>query len=59
MTFFNVIIQNEMEKAIIKFGDIEIKKTFRQYKSPISINNINIHKILVSNKVSFSKKGFK
>ena len=48
-----------MEKATIKFGDIEIKKTFRQYKSPISINNINIHKILVSNKVSFSKKGFK
>ena len=43
-----------MEKAIIKFCDIEInKQKFHQHKRPISITNIDI------NKVSFSKKGFK
>ena len=49
-----------MQKAIIKFRDTEIKKhKFHQYKSPISINNTDINKKIVSNKVSFGKKGFK
>ena len=49
-----------MEKTIMKFGDIEIKKQkFHQHKRPISIKNIDINKIVVSNKVSFSKKSFK
>ena len=49
-----------MEKTIIKFGDIEIEKQkFHQYKRHISINNIDINKMVVSNKVSFGKKGFK
>ena len=49
-----------MEKAIIKFGGIEIKKQkFHQYKRPISIKNKDINKIVVSDKVSFAKKGFK
>ena len=49
-----------MDKTIIKFGCIEIEKQkFHQHKSPISINNININKIVVSNEVSSSKKGFK
>ena len=48
-----------MEKTIIKFGDIEIEKQkFHQHKRPISIKNIDINKIVVSNKVSFGKKGF-
>ena len=48
-----------MEKTIIKFGDIEIQKQkFHQHKGPISIKNIDINKIVVSNKVSFGKKGF-
>ena len=34
------------------------KKQFHQYKS-ISIDNIDINKIIVSNKVSFGKKDFK
>ena len=46
-----------MEK---EFGDVEIgKQKFHQLKTPISINNIDINKIAVSNKVFFSKKGFK
>ena len=45
-----------MEK-IIKFGDIEIqKRKFHQHKGAISIKNIDINKIVVSNKVSFGKK---
>ena len=49
-----------MEKAIIKFGDIEIEKqNFHQHKRSISIKNIDINKIVVSNKVYFGEKGFK
>ena len=49
-----------MENIIIKFGDIEIKKQkFHQHKRPVSIKNVDINKIVVSNKVSFGKKGFK
>ena len=48
-----------MEKTIIKFGDIEIEKQkFHQHKRPISIKNIDINKIVVSNKVSFGKNVF-
>ena len=47
----------KMEK-IIKFGDIEIQKAkkFHQHKETISIKNIDINKIVVSNTVSFIKK---
>ena len=49
-----------MEKTIIKFGYIEIKKQkFHQHKRPISIKNIEINTIILSNKVSFGKKGFR
>ena len=48
-----------MEKTVIKFGNTEIRKQkFHQHKRPISINNIDINKIAVSNKVSFDKRGF-
>ena len=44
---------------IIKFGDIEIQKQkFHQHKALISIKNIDINKMVVSNKVSFGKKAF-
>ena len=49
-----------MAKKVIKFGDTEIEKhEFHQHKNPILRNNIDINKIVVSNKVSFGKKGFK
>ena len=49
-----------MEKTIIKFGDIEIKKQkSHQYTRAISIKNTDISKIVVSNKASFGKEGFK
>ena len=50
----------KLKKTVITFGDIEIEKQkFHQHKRPISIKNININKIVVSNKVSFGKKSFK
>ena len=49
-----------MDKRTIKIDDTEIEKyKFHQYKSPISINNVDINKIVVSNKVSFNKNDFK
>ena len=50
----------KLEKITKKLGDIEIQKQkFHQHKGPISIKNIDINKIVVSNKVSFGKNGFK
>ena len=43
-----------------KVEDIEIhKQVFHQHKEPISIKNVDIDKVIVSNKVSFGKKEFK
>ena len=50
----------KMEKTIIKFGDIEIRKQkFHQHKEPIVIKNVEIDKMVVFNKIRFGKKGFK
>ena len=49
-----------MEKAIINFRDIEIKnKKIHQYKRLISINNIDINKIVISGKVPFGENSLK
>ena len=48
------------KKKLLKFDDIEIQEyKFHQYKSLISINNIDINKILISNKFPSDKKDFK
>ena len=50
----------KIEKTITKFGDIEIwKQKFHQQKGFISIKNVDISKIAVSNKFPFSERGFK
>ena len=49
-----------MDKTIIKFDNAEIEEyNFYQYKIPISINNINNIKLVVSNKFPFSKQNFR
>ena len=56
---FESIYKNK-KKTNIKFGDIGIDNlTFHQYRKPISIKNIDINKIVVSNKVYFGNKDFK
>ena len=49
-----------MDKKIINFDDTEIEEfEFHEYKSPILINDINIDKIVVSDKLPFGKQDFK
>ena len=45
-----------MEKTFIKFVE---KRKFHKHERSILVNNIDIYKIVVSNKVSFDKIGFK
>ena len=49
-----------MDKKNIKFDDTEVEEyEFNQYKSPILINDVDINKIVVSNKFPFGKQDFK
>ena len=50
-----------MNKGIfLRFGNIRIgKRKFHYHKSPYLKDNVDIDKILISNKVSFGKKGYK
>ena len=49
----------KMGKEVLTFDDIEAEKhRFHQHKSPISISDVNIHKLIVSHKVPFGKNGF-
>ena len=49
-----------MDKKIIKFDDTEIEEfEFHQYKSPISLSNIDINKKVISNKLPYGKQHFK
>ena len=51
---------HKMGTEIITFGNIKVEKyKFHQYKSPFSINDVDISKIVLSNSVTFNKKGFK
>ena len=46
-----------MDKNFPKFDDAEVEiYKFHQYKSPIQIDNIDINKIVASNKVSLGKR---
>ena len=52
-------LYRKMDKKIIKFDDFEIQKyKFHQIESHISINDIGINKIVVSNKLPFGKQDF-
>ena len=49
-----------MNKKIIKFEDTEIEEyILHQNENPFLINNIDINKIMLSNKLPFGKQGFK
>ena len=56
----NLVIIYKNVKTIIKFDETEIEKyKFEQDKNLISIYSIDIKKILIFDKVSFGKIGFK
>ena len=49
-----------VNKDSLTFDDIEVeKRRFHYSKYPLDINDVDINKIMVFNKVSFGKKGFK
>ena len=46
-----------MGKEILTFGNIEIEKSiFSCHKSPVPLRDVDIEKVLVSNKISFGEK---
>ena len=46
-----------MEKEILTFGNIEIEKNkFDHHVTPIFLRNVDIEKLLVSNRVYFGEK---
>ena len=46
-----------MNEEILKSGNIEIQKNkFYHYKTPIIFEDLDIEKVLVSNKISSGKK---
>ena len=49
-----------MGKELITFDNIEVQKPkFHQHKSPTSIYDVNVDRIVLSSRVPFGKKGFK
>ena len=49
-----------MGKEISSFGGIEIEKNkFYHHKTLILLRNVDIEKVLVSNKIPFSEKNYK
>ena len=49
-----------MGKEILTFGDIEIEKDeFYRHKTPILLKDVDIEKVLVSNKIYFGEKNYK
>ena len=56
-TFFFWKVYMKMEKKIIKFDYIKIPK--QKFHQDFIIKNVDIDKIVESNKVLFGKKGFK
>ena len=49
-----------MGKEILTFGNIEIEKNkFDINKLPVHLRNVDIEKVLVSKKISFSEKNYK
>ena len=57
--YFLKNIYKKLIKQIMAFGDIETEKhKFHNHKNPILIDEVYIDKILISNKISFDRKGF-
>ena len=55
-----VITMYKINKEIIMFGDTEVEiHKVQQNKNTILMCDVDIHKIVVSSKFPFSKKGFK
>ena len=53
----NLLSRIKIDKETLTFGNIEIEKNkFYCYKIPVPLSNVDIEKVLVSNKIFFSEK---
>ena len=48
-----------MGKEVLTFGDIELQNKNYCSETPISLKDVDIEKVLVSNKISFGEKNYK
>ena len=48
-----------MIKEILSFGNIEIEKKIYCHQTPTFLKDVDIEKVLVSNKLSFGEKNYK
>ena len=56
----NLLSHMKVGKEILTFGDIEIEKNkFYHSKIPIHLRDVDIEKVLVSNKICFGEKNYK
>ena len=56
----NSLSRIKMSKEILTFGNIEIEKNrFCRPKTPIFLKDVDIEKVLVSNKISFDEENYK
>ena len=47
------------DKEILTFGNIEIEQNLNRHKTPILLEDVDIKKVLVYNKISFGEKTYK
>ena len=58
--YFFIVCKKNMNKKILKFGNIRIDKPkFHYPENQIGIKDVDIEKILICKKVSFGKKSYK
>ena len=56
----NLLLRIKIGKEILTFGDIEVEKhKFHRHQTPIFLIDLDIEKLLVSNKFFFGKKNYK
>ena len=56
----NLLSHIKMGKEIFTCSDIEtVNNKFYRHESPVSLMDVDIEKILVSNKISFGEKNYK
>ena len=57
MKYKILLSHTKMSKEILMQGNFEIKKnTLYRHKTPVRLRDVDIEKVLVSNKVSFGEK---
>ena len=55
----NLSWYTKIGKEILTFGNIEIEKKIYHHKTPIFVGDLDIEKVLVSNKISFCENKYK